>query len=45
MKQIGDDPIVRCMECSGYPPWFCRDGADCDERDGDTACGEDNDGN
>ena len=22
MIQIPDDPIVRCMERTGYPPWF-----------------------
>ena len=45
MKLIGDDPIIRCMERSGYPPWFFRDGTDCDERAGNAARGEDDDGN
>ena len=43
MKLIGDDPIIRCMERSGYPPWMLRDGRNNDEeRDEDR--GEDNDG-
>ena len=44
MKLIGDDPIVRCMERSGYPPWFFTGGADYDERDGDADRGKDDDG-
>lgn len=24
MIQIPDDPIIRCMERTGYPPWFNR---------------------
>ena len=41
MREIGDDPIVRCMERSGYPPWMLRDGVDNEERDEDR--GEDDD--
>ena len=44
MKLIGDDPIIRCMERSGYPPWFYRDGTDYEERGGDAGRGEDEDG-
>ena len=22
MRQIADDPIIRCMERTGYPPWM-----------------------
>lgn len=22
MIGIADDPIIRCMEATGYPPWF-----------------------
>ena len=22
MKQIPDDPIIRCIERTGYPPWW-----------------------
>lgn len=22
MRQIRDDPIIRCIERTGYPPWF-----------------------
>ncbi len=29
MKQIPDDPIIREMERSGYPPWL-QEGADDD---------------
>lgn len=25
MKQIPDDPIIRCMERTGYPPWWKDD--------------------
>ena len=24
MRDIADDPIVRCLERSGYPPWVMR---------------------
>jgi hypothetical protein len=44
LKLIGDDPIIRCMERSGYPPWFERDGTNYDERDDTVSCGEDEDG-
>ena len=43
MKLIGDDPIIRCMERSGYPPWLNRGGEDYEERDGDAARGKDED--
>lgn len=23
LRQIPDDPIIRCMERWGYPPWLC----------------------
>jgi hypothetical protein len=42
VREIGDDPIVRCMERCGYPPWMCRDGNDYDEQE--LSCGEDRDG-
>ena len=42
MREIGDDPIVRCMERCGCPPWMLKGEADEDERDSD--CGEDDDG-
>lgn len=35
MKLIGDDPIIRCMEYSGYPPWLDPDGNDFDEQEDD----------
>ena len=44
MKPIGDDPIIRCMERSGYPPWLMGDGTDSEQRAADAACGEDDDG-
>lgn len=28
---IPDDPIIACMERTGYPPWMQED--DCDEYD------------
>jgi hypothetical protein len=31
MKQIPDDPIVRCIERSGYPPWMQDGGYDPDD--------------
>lgn len=24
MEQVPDDPIVRCIERTGYPPWWYR---------------------
>lgn len=44
MKLIGDDPIVRSLERTGFPPWFFGGGRDLDERDGETDRGEDDDG-
>lgn len=31
MKQLADDPIVRCMEETGYPPWMRLDWEDDEE--------------
>ena len=31
MTQIPDDPIIACMERTGYPPWM--QGDDCGEED------------
>ena len=42
MERIADDPIVRCMERSGYPPWM-RGAGHYEERAED-ARGEDEDG-
>ena len=43
--EIPDDPIIRCMERTGYPPWFRRGGREYDEERADTeARGEDDDG-
>ena len=42
VREIEDDPIVRCMERNGCPPWLLRGGADHEERDEDR--GEDDDG-
>ena len=33
VKLIGDDPIIRCMERSGYPPWVDPDGNEFDEQE------------
>lgn len=30
---IPDDPIIACMERTGYPPWMQED--DCDEGEDD----------
>ena len=38
-----DDPIVRCMERRGYPPWFFRGAHDDSERDAETYRGKDKD--
>ena len=35
MREIEDDPIVRCMERNGCPPWLLRGGTDHEERDED----------
>ena len=35
MREIEDDPIVRCMERNGCPPWLLRGGTDQEERDED----------
>lgn len=37
MRAIPDDPIIRCMERTGYPPWMGRydDDDDCEEEDDD----------
>ena len=40
MKLIGDDPIIRCMERSGYPPWAEPDGKDFDEQEDDDETGQ-----
>lgn len=31
MKQIPDDPIIRCMERTGYPPWWKDSDEDWDD--------------
>ena len=31
MIQIPDDPILRCMERTGYPPWMDPDWEDDEE--------------
>lgn len=44
MREIGDDPIVRCMERFGYPPWLVWGGKNFEEREAGPARGEDDDG-
>ena len=34
MIQIPDDPIIRTMERTGWPPWLCS--GDEDEKNNDT---------
>lgn len=31
MIQVPDDPIIACMERTGYPPWMQEDDYDEDE--------------
>lgn len=33
MIQVPDDPIIDCMERTGYPPWMQEDDYDEDEDD------------
>lgn len=33
MIQVPDDPIIACMERTGYPPWMQEDDEDEDEDD------------
>jgi len=42
LELIRDDPILRCMERSGYPPWMC--GAAQYEEWAEDARGEDEHG-
>ncbi len=35
MREIGDDPIVRCIERFGYPPWLVRGGRETEEERGE----------
>ena len=44
MKLIADDPILRCIERSGYPPWLLGRGAKYDTEPENDAGGEDEDG-
>ena len=39
VKLIGDDPIIRCMERSGYPPWVDPDGNEFDEQEDEDETG------
>lgn len=43
MKLIPDDPIIRCIERTGYPPWMQDSGYEDDdweeESDGDVFYG------
>lgn len=36
---IPDDPIIRCIERTGYPPWYFY-GDDEDEEEGDETDGD-----
>ena len=44
MYLIAYDPILRCMERSGYPPWLCARRAENDAEPDDESGGEDEDG-
>ncbi len=45
MREIRDDPIIRCMERTGYPPWLRQDGEELiAEREDDGTRGKDEDG-
>ena len=33
MRGIPDDPIIACMERTGYPPWIDADWEEVDEDD------------
>lgn len=33
MYQIPDDPIIRCMEATGWPPWMQDEYDEEDEED------------
>lgn len=33
MEDIPDDPIIRCMERTGWPPWLLDEREDFDEED------------
>lgn len=35
MIQIPDDPIIRCIERTGFPPWLKDDWEDDEEDDDD----------
>ena len=35
MIQIPDDPIIRCIERTGFPPWLRDDWEDDEEDDDD----------
>lgn len=35
MRLIADDPIIRAMERTGYPPWMDADYEDDEEEDED----------
>lgn len=35
MVQIPDDPIIRSMEATGWPPWMLRDWEDDEEQEED----------
>ena len=39
VKLIGDDPIIRCMERSGYPPWVDPDGNEFDKQEDEDETG------
>ena len=35
MIQLPDDPIIRCIERTGYPPWYFYERGEDDNSDGE----------
>ena len=44
LKLIADDPILRCIERTGWPPWLLPHAAETDTEPGPEPGGEDEDG-
>lgn len=41
MRLIAEDPIIRCMERTGYPPWLLPGGTEPIEWQDERPCRED----
>ena len=44
LRLIADDPILRCIERTGWPPWLLPHTAENDTEPGPEPGGEDEDG-